>query len=353
MSATLRNAPVPARRLRSLAFALALGVAAPWVSAQAGGESPLNARDLVKAQAEGGLAGITRVAIPTFIVQLVRDEGIEREGGSFGMFQKQSATYFVQNRGVDAAQLQALADTLYDSFVQDLATVGVTVVPIAEMDANEDMQSVRKAAKTSPQTLQFERGIGKKKVMSVNLLASAKDLPIVVRYTSDERWLPPVAAMGEALQGTTLVLGAAKAASALQAALLNVRLTVSMIEPKGKGYGNSGYSRWEFDADPSPRFVEGGTTVTLSHATDANLLRLAKPVPIAGIDFKGAKGEGGASSRGSGLLGAIGRAISGGDAEGADAYVDIEPASFSNQVGAQGRRVLRLFIESMTGKSPA
>ncbi len=312
-------------------------------------------------------AGLKRVAIGTFFVQFVRDQGIERSAGSFGMFQGQSATYFTQVRGAEPAVLQSVADALYDGMVADLKAAGIEVVPIAEMDANPDYQEIRKAGKPSPAMAQFETGTGNTKHMSVNVLVSAKGLPIVTRHVIDKKWLTGRAFPGEAMQGMTLVLGAGKAAQALKAPMLNVRLTVALAEQKGKGWGSVatrpdfvlnrwvriGEARWEFDTDPYPRFVEEGTAVTMTNTTmdiapSPFVMQLKQAVPIVGLEIRGVKGEG-VSSRGSGLLGALGRAAGGTEAAPADAYLDIEPANFAARLVEDGRPVIRVFVDAIAG----
>jgi len=78
-----------------------------------------------------------------------------------------------------------------------------------------------------------------------------------------------------------------------------------------------------------------------------NVIRLVKPVPITGLQLSSEKGEGGASARGSGLLGAIGRAAGGTD-QAADAYIDIDPANFSTSVSDGGALVTELFAWALT-----
>ncbi len=352
-------------RLHTLALAAALCLGAAGALAQSDATAS-SAATHIKSQYEHGLGGLKRVAIPTFFVQFVRDQGIERDGGSLGMFQKQSATYFTQTRNVDPALLQKIADQLYDNLVGDLKTAGIEVVPIAEMDANSDFQEIRKVARQSPFADSMEMGSGRNKHMAVNVMVSAKGLPIVTRNVADQKWLP--GNLGEGMSGMTLILGAAKAAQAWSAPLLNVRLTVSMVEQKGKGWGSSSSrpdfllnrwvtlktSTWEFSSDPYARFVEEGTAMNLTNARlslspDPNLLKLTQPVPIVGLELSGAKGEG-VSSRGSGLLGALGRAAGGSDAGGADAYIDVEPANFSQKVTEGGSQVLKLFVEALVSR---
>ena len=323
-------------------------------------ETALSAADYIKAQESGGLGANKRVAISSFFIQFVRDQGIERSAGSFGMFQAQSATYFTQTRGVDAALLQTVADRLYDAFVAELKSAGIEVVPQADLDANADYQAIRKAATPSPYTDSVSSGVRNDKHMAVNMLVSAKGLPIVLNSLVDKKWLPGDA--GQSMRGMTLVLGSATVAKALQAPLLAVRLTVSMIEQKGKGWGSSAQygnmilksASWEFDTDPLPRFVQDGSAVFVNGVnlsglpSSRNLFTLTKAVPVRGLELSGVKGEG-VSARGSGLLGAVGRAVQGADAP-ADAYIDIQPDNFVAQITKVGSEVLALFVQAMTAK---
>jgi hypothetical protein len=347
--------------IRILAVAALIGCCAGPAMAQApaGTDTALAVGDYVKAEQSGGLGQNKRVAIASFVLQFVRDQGIERDAGSFGMFQGKSATYFVQVRGADPAVLQSIADKLYDNFVASLKAGGVEVVPQAELDANPQYQEIRKASPPAPQTESLEKGSGRDRHMAVNVLVTAKGLPLMLYGVDDKKWLPPTMSAVGSLQ--TVVLGGAQAAKALQAPLINVRTTVAMVEPKGKGsfsssqFGNmvTKTSSWEFDADVTPRFVEAGSAVMVHGVvlnglpSSHNVIRLVKPVAITGLELSSERGAGGSSARGSGLLGALGRAVGGTDAA-ADAYVDIEPANFSNSVVAGGTKVVDLFAKALT-----
>jgi hypothetical protein len=174
----------------------------------------------------------------------------------------------------------------------------------------------------------------------------------------DKKWLPPKASALGSLQ--TVVLGGATAAKALQAPLINVRITVSMVEQKGKGWGSSAQfgnmvhktAAWTFEADPLPRFVEGGSAVMVHGLnlsglpSSKNVITLVKPVPIVGLQLSAEK-SGSTSARGAGLLGAIGRAAGGTD-QPADAYIDVDPGNFSASVTEGGTKVLDLFAKALT-----
>lgn len=309
--------------------------------------------------------GAKRVAISTFFVQFVRDLGIERDAGTFGMFQGQSRTFFTSVRGVEPAVLQQVADGLYDSFVKDLEAGGVQVLPQATLDANPDYQALRQAGKASPVTSSLETGTGRNQHMAVNVFVSAKGLPFIARNVLDKKWLTGEAFPGEGYAGMVMVLGPSKIAQALQSGLLNVRLTVALVEQKGKGWGGTSVrpdfvlnrwvktaeASWQFETDPYARWVEEGTQLMLSNPNgefnpNPFVLALKQPVPIAGLEMSGAKGAGG-NARGSGLLGALGRAVSSADAAPADLYIDVNAANFAERLLAEGRPLMKLFAEAL------
>jgi hypothetical protein len=273
------------------------------------------------------------------------------------MFGGQSATYTVQTRGADPAVLQGLADALHDAFVEDLKAAGYEVVPPAELLARPEFQELRGAGKPSPLVEEVGTGRGRGQTMSVQVLAAAHGLPVLRGAVPDERWLPPT--LDDGMKARAYTLGGAKASFGLKAALLNVRLTLSMTEPKGKGSGGVSTfgnlriasASWQFEADPNPRFVEGGSQLQLSlgnneYSADRAGFVLAKAVPIEGLALTASAGEGG-NARGSGLLGALSRAVSGTADQAADAYLDVDPAEFSPRAAAEGRRVLRGFVAAI------
>lgn len=319
---------------------------------------PPSVAEFVKTEQSGLLAGHKRVAIASFNLQLVRDQGIERSAGSFGMFQAQSATYFTQTR-VDPATLQAVADRLYDALVAELKAAGVEVVPQPELDADPSFQDMRKVAVASPFSDTLNSGKGKDQLMAVNVLTAAKGLPLINNGLQDRKWFPTqTEGYGSLIK---VVLGGATAAKTLQAPLLHVKMALAMVEIKGKGWGGSSQfgnltlksASWQFDADPLPRFVEGGTAVLVSGAdlsgqpSARGLLALSKPVPVTGLELEATAGEGG-NARGSGLLGALGRLASGSNVTAADAYLDVQPGNFSDRVTEGATQVLRLFVKALT-----
>lgn len=338
----------------------------PGAATPSAASAPLSPAEHLKTNGTAP-AGLKRIAISTFFVQFVRDLGIERDAGTFGMFQAQSATYFTQVRGADPATLQKVADALYDGLVEDLKAAGIDVVPQAELDANADYQALRAAGKKTPLTESLEHGARRDQHMAVNTFVSAKGLPFIARNVLDNKWLPGQAFPAEGYAGMAMVLGPGKVAEALKAGMLNVRLTVALVEQKGRGWGGvsarpdfvlnrwvkTAEANWQFETDPYARYVADGTVMLLTNG-DGTLYgkhygaALKQPVPIVGLEIKGTKGEGG-NARGSGLLGAIGRAVTSGDTTGADLYIDVSADNLAERLVADGRPVMKLFAGALAG----
>lgn len=301
------------------------------------GNEPLTVKDFVEVDNDFKLTGIKRVAIPNFFVQFVRDETIELHG------KRLEESYTVQTRGVSDTTLQKVADQLYADFVGELKAVGIEVMPIPEMDINADFQTIRKEARKSPTIEEANTGgvKGKNtKLQGVSILTSAKGLPINLAQTIDKRWLTP--SVGDGFK-VALNRSSGMLSRTMKIPLLNVRMTISMIAQQGTAYNNS----LKFKADPYPRFVEEGTLITLITDDDNNKFSLNKPIVIKDINFTGEEGSG-ASARGAGLFGALGRAIGGPKNMEADLYFDIDAENFAARVSARGKEVSHLLVEAMS-----
>lgn len=315
----------------------------------------LTVADFVKVSGKGKLTGIPQVAIPNFFVQFVRDQTIERKG------RMGTDSYTTQVRGIDNATLQTIADALYDGFVEEFKAAGIEVIATETLEATKDFADIRKAARVSPDTAESSSGGGKRdeRHQGVSILVSARNLPINVRNTIDGYWLN-----GNASDGFMVTLGTApmKVLQELKAPMLDVRLTVAFSAIKGSvsnsGGGsyqvgtaatatNASTTSFKFDADFYPRFVNGGNLVALMTTEGGTIYSLSKPVIIKDLDFTTEKGTGG-GSRGSGILGAIERAVGGQADMDADAYIDLKAEDFSAKMTARGREIAHLFVEALT-----
>lgn len=313
-------------------------------AAEINSDAPLTVLDFVMVKGSSRLSGATRVVIPTFYVQFVRDQTIERKG------RLGTDSYTTQVRGIDPVVLQTIADGLYESFVAELKAAGIEVVPTSALEADADFQELRKSARASPTTEEAATGgMRNERLQGVSLLVAAQNLPINVRLTADKHWL-----VGGASDGfkVSLVTAPVKLRNTLGVPLLNVRMTVALSALKGT-VRNSGtiYSQYqstsfEFDADFYPRWVESGTLVTVLQNSGDATFALAKPVLIKDLSAKIEKG--GSGSRGSGLLGALGRAVGGSASMDADAYIDLPAEDFGPKLVSRGREVAHVLVQAMT-----
>jgi hypothetical protein len=309
------------------------------------GDEPLTVAEFTKATGSVKLTGVKQVAIPSFFVQFVRDQTLELKGG-LGF-----ESYTTQVRGIDPEALQGMADALYDGFVAELKAAGIEVIPTATLDANADFQDLRKSARQSPYTEEAATGGTKRddKLQGVSLLVSARKLPINVRYVIDKKWL-----VGDAADGfkMTLAMAPVKISNTLNVPLIDVRMTVAMASPKGSvsSYGSRySYSQsddFKFKPEFFPRFVEAGTLATVIKNGNGTY-SLSQPVIIKDVGFSVAQGAGG-GARGSGLLGALGRAIGGQAKSDADVYIDVKAEDAGARITSRGREVAKLLVEAMT-----
>ncbi|MBK9251417.1 MAG: hypothetical protein IPM70_05730 [Proteobacteria bacterium] len=229
------------------------------------------------------------------------------------------------------------------------------------LEATAGFSEVRKAARVSPYIEESSSGGGKRdeKHQGVSILMSAKSLPINIRNSIDDYWLTANASDGFKV---SLVTAPMKVAQALNAPLLDVRLTVALSALKGTvsnsgggSYGigtsaiatNAQSTAFRFDADLYPRFVDGGNLVALITPKGGTIYKLEKPVIIKDLAFSLEEGSGN-SSRGSGLFGAIGRAAGGQKNMDADAYIDLQAADFSAKMTSRGKEIAHLFVEALT-----
>lgn len=317
-------------------------------------DAPLTVADFVKVSGKGRLTGVSRVAIPNFYVQFVRDQTIERKG------RLGADSYTIQIRGVENETLQGLADNLYDGLVAELKAAGIEVVAPEMLEATNGFSDIRKAARVSPYTEESSSGGGKRdeKHQGVSMLVSAKNLPVNIRNTIDDYWLTPNAGDGFKV---SLVTAPMKVAQALDVPLLDVRLTVAMAALKGavtnsgstfgssaSGLGyNGATTSFKFEADLFPRFVNGGSMVALITPKGGTTFTLKKPVVIKDLAYALEKGNG-TGSRGAGVLGALSRVAGGQSKMEADAYIDLQAADVSSKATARGREIAHLLVEAMT-----
>lgn len=352
------------KRRQTFLFSLALLAGSALAATDA--QSP---QGLLKGQVPDNLPALKRVAITSFMVQYVTDQGIETKRKSGGSF-------FSKWKAVTPELMQGATSALYAQMVEDLKAAGVDVVPVQEVLAQPVMADIRKVAKPNPMRADDSS------LMKVSQIFSAQDLPITFATVQDAKldtyFTKPLDGTDSPsnligwdkqskqwLSGThveisslaTLFLGYAKVAETLNATALNVRLVVPLVDMGVTTAGNAGggffgAAKITGLIKPNPRIVEAGTVFSLAPAGGNPghrfVLALQKPVTIAGMKVSADPEKvslddtifGKSSARGSGLFGALTRAT-GATAEEADFWVSVEADTFQPSLLAAGSTIFK------------
>lgn len=359
------------RLLHSLCLAAALcgGAAFAGIDVQ----SP---QGLLKGQMPDDTAAYKRVAITSFYVQYVTDFGIETR-------RTRGGTFFSKWKGVSPEVLQATSNALYAQLVEDLKAAGIDVVAADQVAAQPAQADVRKAGKTGSVV------VNDSTLKKVSTLVAAQDLPIVFAVLPDvkldsyatqpvegtdpprqlmdweqqsQQWLS--AGNAEISSLVPIYFGQAKIAQALNATALNVRITVPLVDLGVTTAGNAGggifgSAKVTGIIKPNARIVEAGTVFSFAQAGGNPghrfVVGLQKPVPIDGLKVTPEPEQvsldetifGKQSARGSGLLGALSRAVGGGTAAGpggsdqADFWVAVDAAGLQPALVKAGSTVFK------------
>lgn len=89
------------------------------------------------------LKGITRVAVPVFVVDFVTADNVRTQTAGFGGFSRASSATYYKLLGVGEPEFQALTDAMYADFLQRLKDSGLEVL------GKEDFQSTAAYRKLS------------------------------------------------------------------------------------------------------------------------------------------------------------------------------------------------------------
>jgi hypothetical protein len=244
-----------------------------------------------------GVGAKKRVAVGTFMVQFVTRQSVESK--------KSNDVYHARVEGLSAEAMQKIADTAYDQFVSDLRGAGLQVVDLADVLAHPATADLAKAGRKSPAE------IVDKPVRKTSQFVSAKGLPLVLapvgdvkldKYATDSAEGTNVKLVGADEQnrtwmmpsnGETFSLGSIygaeyKLAEALDATVVNVRLTLSLVnvgmQAKVGGFGIGLFSGGEYGiVTANPRLVESGTVFGLVQNTQFKSMGAKKPMPLADL----------------------------------------------------------------------
>jgi hypothetical protein len=372
-------------KMRSLFAAMllcALALSKPGYAAEV--DSP---QGLLKGQLPDTVAALKRVVIATFIVQFVTDFGIESKGSRSS--RGAGDVFYSKWKDPPPELLQSTTDALYAKLVAELKAAGIEVVPADQVAAQPPMVELLKAGRASPAV------VSDSTIRKASTLVSAQGLPLLLAPVPDvklasyatqpiegtdsasnltnwdkqaSQWL--LGSNSELSNVLTIFVSQLKLAEGLNATLLNVRLTVPLVDmgitSKLGGLLGGGALFAEASTTghikPNPRFVEAGTVFGFAQAGanpgHRHMLGLQKPVPIAGLKvtpdkdkksvnaglFSGADEK---TARSGGLLGAL-TGAAGTESAKADFWVSVDAAEFQPALVNAGGIVFKELAQLMS-----
>lgn len=243
-----------------------------------------------------GIGAKKRIAIATFTLQFVTRQSVESK--------KTNDVYHARIAGLDADSMQKIADGAYDQFAADLSAAGFTVVESGEVLSHPAAAELVKVGRKSPTEL-VEKSLRKS-----SQLVAAKGLPLILhpvqdvkldKYATEAAEGTNVQLLGADVQnkywlresevfGLASIYGAQyKMAETLDAAVINVRLTLSLvnigIREKLPEFTLSalGKSREHGVVLSNPRLVESGTVFSFVHNNQVKAMAAKKPIFLAGL----------------------------------------------------------------------
>lgn len=326
-----------------------------------------SAQGLLKGQLPDNAAALKRVVVATFVVQYVTEFGIESKGSRSS--RNAGDVFYSKWKELPPELLQSTTDALHARLVADLKAAGLEVVPTDQLAAQPSMADLRSVARPSPAL------ISDSTIRKASTLVSAQGLPLLLAPVPDvklasyatrpiegtdapgnlinwdnqaSQWL--LGSNVEVMSMATIFGSQLKLAEGLNATLLNVRLTVPLVDMgiTSKLGGLLGGGSLFAEAatvghiKPNPRFVEAGTVFGLAQAGanpgHRHMLALQKPVPITDLKVTPDKDKKSVSSglfssadektaRSGGLIGAL-TGAAGASSDKADFWVNVDAAEF-------------------------
>lgn len=225
---------VPARRWLLAATAMAcLQLSAPALAADAPSPVAVDASFNAQALAATGftipdakaLKGITRVAVPVFVVDFVTADNVRTQTSGFGSAGRASSATYYKLLGVAEPEFQALTDAMYLDFLQRLKDSGLEVLGMEELQATASYRKLAAGGKKTPikgdtHTVLSANGM--------NVYGFARGNTGAAKPSSG--LFGALASMGDGFSAVGDVMESIQLAKELNVATLEVRLRVNFVE---------------------------------------------------------------------------------------------------------------------------
>ena len=171
------------------------------------------------------LKGITRVAVPVFVVEFVTADSVRTQTSGFGGMSRASAALYYRLLGVGEPEFQALTDAMYLDFMQRLKDSGLQVLAPDDFQAAAAYRKLAAGGKKMPirsdsHTVLSAQGLS---VYGFARAATGTVKPSTGVFGALAGVGDGFSAMGDLMEGIDL-------AKQLNAATLEVRLRVNFVE---------------------------------------------------------------------------------------------------------------------------
>jgi len=171
------------------------------------------------------LKGITRVAVPVFVVDFVTADNVRTQTAGFGGFSRASSAMYYKLLGVGEPDFQTLTDAMYLGFLQRLTDSGLQVVGMDEVQATASYRKLAANGKKTPIKSDTNTVLS---AQGLNVYGFARASTGVAKPSSG--LFGGIAGMGDGFSAVGDVMESIELAKQLNAATIEVRLRVNFVE---------------------------------------------------------------------------------------------------------------------------
>lgn len=219
------------RQLQSLALAAAFCTVAhaadapPAVAVDASFDAAAVAAQGFQIADTKALKGITRVAVPVFVVDFVTADNVRTQTSGFAAAGRASAALYYKLLGVGEPEFQALTDTMHADLLQRLKDSGLQVVGADELQASAAYRKLAAGGKKMPTKSDTNTVLS---AQGANVYGFARASTGPAKASSG--LFGALAGMGDGFSAVGDVLDSITLAKELNAATMEVRLRVNFVE---------------------------------------------------------------------------------------------------------------------------
>ncbi len=171
------------------------------------------------------LKGITRVAVPVFVVDFVTADNVSTQTSGFGSAGRASSSLYYKLLGVGEPEFQALADAMHAGFLQRLSDSGLQVLGADDLQATAAYRKLAAGGKKMPLKSDTHTVVS---AQGWNVYGFARAGTGAAKPSSG--LFGALAGMGDGFSAVGDALDSIALAKALNAATVEVRLRVNFVE---------------------------------------------------------------------------------------------------------------------------